>query len=270
MAIAFQAQAQIETPQPSPSAKMEQKVGLTDVVVEYSRPGARGRKIFGDLVPFDKLWRTGANKNTTVSFSDDVTIDGKTLKAGNYAIFTKPSAKSWEVMFYTDTNNWGTPRNWDASKVALTTTVNVEKLPFMVETFMILITNMSNNGASIEFVWENTMVEIPFTVPTVKKAMKSIDNVMAGPSAGDYYSAASYYLDEKKDLDKALTWINKAIEMRDTPAFWYHRKKSLIQAAKGDKKGAIASAKESLQLAEKAGNADYVKMNKDSIAMWSK
>ena len=111
-------QAQIETPQPSPSAKLEQKVGLTDVTVEYSRPAMRGRTIFGDLVPYGQLWRTGANANTKITFSDNVTIGDTSLKAGTYAVFVKPTAKMWEVIFYTDSSNWGTPGEWDEAKVA--------------------------------------------------------------------------------------------------------------------------------------------------------
>jgi hypothetical protein len=269
LAFTLPSHAQIQTPQPSPFSKIEQKVGLTDVTVAYSRPGAKGRKVFGDLVPFDKMWRTGANKNTIITFSDPIEIGGSKVAAGTYAIFTKPSATSWEVYFYADAENWGTPQNWDDAKVAAKVTVAVQKLPLLVETYTMMFSNLTNEGAAIDIVWENTSVTIPFTVPTMKNAMKSIETVMAGPSAGDYYSAASFYLDANKDLDKALTWISKAIELRPSPAFWYHRRKALILAAKGDKKAAVAEAKTSLALAETAGNADYVKMNKESIAKWN-
>lgn len=267
--VAFTANAQVETPQPSPSAKLEQKVGLTDVAIDYSRPSARGRKIFGNLVPFGKLWRTGANKNTTITFSQDVTIDGKTLKKGSYAIFTKPGASSWEVIFYNDTNNWGTPRKWDDSKVALTATASVEKMPMPIETFTISIDNLQNSSAVLGFLWENTYAGLKFNVPTDKAVEASITSVMAGPSAGDYYSAASYYMEEGKDIKKAMVWIDKAVELtKDRPRFWFLRKQSLIHAKAGDKKGAIKAAKASLMHAEKAGNADYVKMNKDSLKEW--
>ncbi|TCP22630.1 DUF2911 family protein [Tenacibaculum skagerrakense] len=261
--------AQITTPQPSPLSKLEQKVGLTDVTVEYSRPGAKGRKIFGDLVPFGKLWRTGANKNTTVTFSEDVTIDGKTLKKGSYAIFTKPEANSWEVMFYSDTNNWGTPRKWDDSKVALTTTAKVEKMPMSIETFTITIDDLTNSSAVLGILWENSYAGIKFNVPTDKAVESSISAVMAGPAPNDYYAAASYYMDEGKDIQKAMMWIDKAVEMtKSEPRFWYLRKQSLIHAKAGDKKGAIKAAKASLMHAEKAKNADYVKMNKESLKEW--
>ena len=142
--------AQIETPQPSPAAKVEQKVGLTDVALEYSRPGVKGRTIFGDLVPFGKLWRTGANANTKITFSDDVKIAGNALKAGTYAIYTKPTTASWDVYFYTDTNNWGTPEKWDETKVAAKATVKATSLATAIESFTISVDNLKkplkNNG----------------------------------------------------------------------------------------------------------------------------
>jgi len=119
------AQAQIETPAPSPASTLTQVVGLTDISVEYSRPSMRGREVFGNLVPYGAMWRTGANKNTIVSFSTDVTLGGQKVKAGEYAVFTKPSASTWEIYFYSDTNNWGTPREWDESKVAASIKANV-------------------------------------------------------------------------------------------------------------------------------------------------
>ncbi|WP_046744378.1 DUF2911 domain-containing protein [Kordia zhangzhouensis] len=271
LAAGISVQAQIETPQPSPSAKIEQTVGLTDVTVEYSRPSMRGRKIFGDLVPYGELWRTGANANTKITFSDDVTIGGKSVKAGTYAIFTKPMAKSWEVLLYSDTSNWGTPSEWDDSKVVAKTTVQVNMMPYATESFTINIGNLSNRGADIEFSWDKVLVIVPFAVPTDRKATASIEKMMAGPQANDYFSAARYYLQEEKDMSKAKMWIDKATEMTsDQPRFWYLRLKSLIYAKMGNKTEAISIAKQSLKLAEDAGNKDYVKMNRDSINEWSK
>ncbi len=265
--------AQVTTPQASPLSKVEQVVGLTNVQVEYSRPSAKGRTVYGDLVPYGKNWRTGANANSTVSFSDAVTINGKELKAGKYALFTTPKADSWDVIFYADTNNWGLPESWDESKVALKTTVKPETLTKSVESFTIEVGNLSNDGANLDILWERTRVSVPFTVPTQNLAMASIEKALAGPSMSDYFSAAQYYYQSDKDLNKALLWINNAVSMtpagKDTP-FWYLRLKSLIQAKLGDKKGAIETAKYSLEGAKKAGNADYEKMNKDSIAEWSK
>ena len=269
LTLMFTVNAQVETPQPSPFTKIEQKVGLTDVTLEYSRPSMKGRKIFGDLVPYGKMWRAGANKNTTVTFSDDVSVNGETLKAGSYAIFITPNKESWDVVFYSDTNNWGTPAKWDDSKVAAKASVKVYEMPMDVETWTIGFDDLTNNSASIGFVWENTYAAVTFKVPTEEKVSRSIKNVMSGPSAGDYYSAAVYNLSEGKDLDQAMKWIDKAVKMTEKePRFWFLRQQSLIHAANGDKKGAIEAAKKSLEGAKEAGNADYIKMNEDSLKEW--
>jgi tetratricopeptide (TPR) repeat protein len=260
--------AQVEAPQPSPFTKIEQKVGLTDVTLEYSRPGARDREIFGELVPFDKVWRTGANENTKISFSDEVTIQGQKLKAGTYAIYTIPNENQWEVIFYSDASNWGNPEEWDEEKVALKATAQVDQLPFEMETFTIMIDDLKRDSAALNFVWDNTVASLRFEVPTEKKAMASIEKVMNGPGAGDYFAAATYYHDANKDLEKAYTWINKALEMGNPNAYWILRRKSLIAADLDKKEEAIATAKKSLTAAEKAGNQDYVKMNKDSLKEW--
>lgn len=265
--------AQVKTPQPSPHSTLSQVVGLTDVTIDYSRPSAKGRTVFGDLVPYGKLWRTGANANTTVTFSEDVVINGNTLKKGKYALYTTPKADMWEVVFYTDTDNWGTPEEWNANKVAVLTNVDPIALGNNIETFTIAINNITNESATLDISWEKTMASVKFTVPTQKMAMASIEKALAGPTAGDYFSSAQYLLQSNGDLNKALEYINKATTMgkagEDVP-FWYLRQKSLIQAKLGDKTGAIATAKLSLAGAEKAKNADYVKMNNDSIKEWSK
>ncbi|MBS7786682.1 DUF2911 domain-containing protein [Flavobacterium sp. CYK-55] len=263
-------QAQVKTPQPSPKSSLEQTVGLTQVSIEYSRPSMKGRTIFGDLVPFGKLWRTGANQNSMVSFSDDVMIDGKTLKKGKYALFTIPKAEAWDVIFYSDTDNWGTPENWDEAKVALKTSAKALMLSKPVETFTVSVGSLDNNFASLDLSWERTMVSVRFDVPTQKTAMTSIDKTLAGPSASDYFSSAQYFYQSNGDMNKALEYINKALELNKEKPFWYSRQKSLIQAKLGDKKGAIETAKISLAAATAAKNDDYVKMNNDSIAEWSK
>ncbi len=260
-------QAQVETPAPSPLSKLEQKVGLTDVSIEYSRPGVKGRTIFGDLVPFDKLWRTGANRNTTISFSKDVTINGKVLKKGKYAIYSKPGKSSWEIFFYTETENWGTPKDWSNEKIALSTSVKVTPMPMPIETFTITIDDIKNDSAVIGFLWENVYVGVTFKTFTNKNVEKSITKIMNGPSPNDYYKSAVYYLEQGKDIHKAKVWINKAVELtKDKPRFWFLRQQSLILAKAGDKKGAIKAAKASLANAEKQGNENYVKKNKEFLA----
>jgi hypothetical protein len=266
----FVADAQIKTPQASPRAIVSQMVGLTEVELNYSRPGAKGRPVFGNLVPFGKLWRMGANENTTISFSDDVIIDGKTLKKGKYALYSVPRIESWDIIFYTATDNWGLPQEFDETKVALRTTVKEEALSKPVESLTINISGLDTSSAYLEIFWENSFVALKFEVPTQKTAMASIEKVLNGPSANDYYSAANFLFQSNTDIAKSLVYVNKSLELSKDKPFWFLRLKSLIQAKQGDKSGAIETAKLSLEAAEEAKNQDYVKMNRDSIAEWSK
>ena len=152
----FSVNAQVETPAPSPFAKLEQKVGLTDVTLEYSRPGVKDRKVFGSLVPYGKIWRTGANARTKITFSTDVTIDGQSLKAGSYSIFTIPNAESWEVVFYNDGKEFGTPKEFDAEHVAAKTTVKSYPMEYSVESFTMDISNLKNSSATVAILWDKT------------------------------------------------------------------------------------------------------------------
>ena len=269
----FAIEAQVKTPQPSPKATVEQVVGLTTVNLEYSRPSTKGRTVFGDLVPFGKVWRTGANANTLISFSDDITIDGKSLPKGKYSLFTLPKADNWEIIFYKTTDNWGNPEEWKETDVALRANAKPILTDRKVETFTIGINNVSNDSGDLEISWEKTLVALKFEVPTQKTAIASITKALAGPTAGDYFSSAQYFYQSNGDMNKALEYVNKAISLakvgEDVP-FWHLRQKSLIQAKLNDKKGAIETAKLSLANATKAKNDDYVKMNNDSIAEWSK
>tara|TARA_B100000497_G_C7680647_1_gene411761 strand:+ start:721 stop:1581 length:861 start_codon:yes stop_codon:yes gene_type:complete len=266
--LSLSVNAQIKSPQPSTSQTVTQTVGLTNIELSYSRPSMRERNIFGELVPYGKMWRTGANKNTTITFDKDVIIGSKEVKAGTYAIFTKPNAQSWEVYFYSDTSNWGTPAAWENEKVVASIKANVVAMPMEVETFTISFDAITNDSANLEFRWDHTYVAVPISFFTDTQVTKSIESVMSGPNAGDYYTAAVYYLNADKDIKKAKNWIDKAIEMRENPAFWYYRQQSLIYAKSGDKNGAIKAAKKSLTLAKEAGNEDYVALNTKSLKAW--
>lgn len=270
--MAMVASAQVMTPKASPKAEIEQMVGLTEVDVNYTRPAKKGRLVYGDLVPFGKIWRTGANENTTVEFSDDVVIDGQKLAKGKYALYTLPKADNWEVYFYSDTSNWGLPAKWDESKIALTTKASPVALANNVENFTIEIDQIDTNTGEIVLKWEKTAIPVKFTVPTHEKAMTSIKNALSeNAKASDYYAAGQYLFQATDDTKLALDYINKSIEMQDGNVPYYMlRQKSLVQAKLGDKKGAIETAKKSLVESEKANNEDYVKMNKDSINQWSK
>jgi hypothetical protein len=259
----------ITTPQPSPLGMVSQRVGLTDVAIEYSRPGVKGRTIFGDLVAFGKTWRTGANSNTKVTFSSDVTIDGQTLKAGSYGLYSVPNKDSWEVMFYTESDKNGVPGDWDDSKVAAKTTVNVQAFPINVETLTISINDVTSTTAVLGILWEKTYVAVTFEVPTDEMVSATIDAVMAAtPKAGDYYNAAIYYNQQDKDIKKANEWMEKAMSMTEKPAFWQLRQQSLIYAKMGDSEKAIAVAEKSLELSKEAGNEAYIKMNTESLSEW--
>ncbi|MEC4114278.1 DUF2911 domain-containing protein [Myroides pelagicus] len=263
--------AQVHTPSTSTKSEVHQVVGLTDVKVDYSRPNMRGRLIYGDLVPYGRLWRTGANMNSIVTFGNDVVIDGKTLKKGSYAIYTIPKIEEWEVIFYNDVNNWGLPEKWDDSKVALSTKVKVMNSNRKHETFTIAVNNVNIDYADLEIMWEKTVVPVRFYVPTDKLAMETIEDTFAGPKVIDYYAASEYFYLTNKDYDRALDWINKAIEKSgDQIPYYFVRLKSQIQAKLGDKVAAVETAKWALALAEKANNLDYIKINKDAIKEWSK
>ncbi len=265
------ATAQIKTPAASPTAKITQNVGLTDVTVEYSRPSVKGRTIFGGLVPFGEMWRTGANKNTIFTFSAPVKIGGKDLKAGSYSLFTVPGQSEWDIIFYTDTENWGVPQTWDATKEAARFKVKSEKMDFNIESFMIDLGDLTNDGFTIGIGWEKTWVNIPVKLTTDEVVTASITKTMAGPSSDDYYSAGRYYFDSGKDLKQAYDWIHKSNEMDGKePKFWKLRQESLVLAALGKYKDAIAVAEKSKTLAVEAKNKDYERMNTASIAEWTK
>ena len=261
--------SQVKTPQPSPSAKITQTVGLTEFTIDYSRPAMRGRTIMGELVPFGEIWRAGANNNTKISFSDPITIGGTEIAPNNYALYIRPTEKVWEIFFYTKTDNWGVPKEWSDENVAAHFEFPVIELAEEVTSFTIAISNLSNNGGSLEVSWEKSKVTIPFEVPTVKNTIASIKETLSGaPKAGDYYSSAVYYLMEGQDLNQAKTWISKAIAMQDDKYYMY-RQQSLILFKLNEIDAAITAAKKSLELAEIARNPDYVRFNKQAIKEWS-
>ncbi len=270
-AVATSSMAQVKAPQPSPAAKIEQTVGLTDISIAYSRPGVKGRTIFGELVPYDKMWRTGANKAVQFSASSDFKFGGKDVKAGDYALFTIPGKTEWEVILYKETEHWGTPETWVDSLEAARVKVKSKALTDNVESFTIAFDNVvDGNKADLNISWAKTKVTVVIETPTEEISMASIESTMAGPSANDYYKAAVYYFENDKDINQAYEWIQKATEMRGDEAFWMLRQQSLMEAKLGKKKEAIATAKRSLASAEKAGYDHYIEMNKKSIEEWSK
>lgn len=259
--------AQVSTPAPSPLCKIEQKIGLATVNVEYSRPSKKNRIVFGDLVPYGKTWRTGANACTKVTFSDDLEVQGVKVPKGSYALFTIPGEESWEVILYNDITVSGVPDPWDVSKEVAHVKVSPELIPYTVESFTIGFDELRNESATMMIIWETSLVPVKLRFDTDSKVMKNIEKVMAGPSSNDYYQAARYYLDNNKDLNMALKWIQVANQL--DPQFWKLRVESLILAKLGRKAEAIEAAQKSKAKAIEAKNDEYVKMNDDSIKEWS-
>ena len=254
--ITAAAQAQLTTPQPSPTATISQKLGLTDISVTYSRPGAKDRVVFGELVPFGKVWRTGANKATSVTFSTDVNVGGKDVKAGTYSLFTIPNETEWTIILNSNTELWGAGKYEEATDVARFT-IKPTALSDNVETFTIDFSHLVGPNGHMNLSWENTHVAIAVKTDVNGMIEKQIKEILVdGPSAGTYYNAARFYLENDKDLSQALTWMNVAIEKR-SDAFWYVHHKAKIQAQMGKTKEAIATAEKSLTMAKENEDGDY-------------
>ena len=263
--------AQVKAPQPSPSSTVKQTIGLSEVMVEYSRPSAKDRKIFGDLVQMDQLWRTGANGSTDITFANDAIFGGVKIPAGKYALYSIPSKSDWEIILYKDTEIWGAPKELKDELVAAKVKVKSEKNPMHQESFQIGFQDFKMDRANLTISWEKTMVKVPIFIDSQKEVLASINSTLSSKTAkgSDFHQAANYYFENGMDLKKALEYTRKANELQpDT--FYMLRLQSEIEAANGMKKEAIATAKKSLELSKKANNDDYVKMNTDNISKWSK
>ncbi|MDG2152471.1 MAG: DUF2911 domain-containing protein [Crocinitomicaceae bacterium] len=269
-AYEFTITAQVETPPLSPLTTIKQNVGLTELEITYSRPSKRGRQVFGNVVAYDQMWRLGANKNSTFTTSDDLYFGNDTLKKGTYAIFAMPQKQTWNVVFYAEYSNWGTPDEWEESKVVVSLNPTIESLKKSLETLSISIDNIKTDGAVLSISWDRVKVEMPFSIDTRTKVEESIAKVMGGPSANDYYSSAKYYYTNELDKKKALEWINAAVEIRGASAYWMTKMQAEILAWNGDYSKAIETAQISMKTAASKGNDDYVRMNEKSIAQWKK
>jgi hypothetical protein len=261
---------ELSTPAPSPQGTITQVVGISEISVSYSRPGVKGRKIFGELVPYNELWRTGANRSTTIKFSDDVSIEGHKIAAGEYALFTIPNRNEWEIII---SNSIGSG-SYDYKKEEDVARFKVKSLtvPHQTERFTIDIADMTNSTANITLMWEETAVTFKIACDTDAKIMSQIEKIMKNPPSDDadiYFQSASYYFENGKDLHKSLNWVNKSLQI-NPDAFWIVRLKSQIQAKMGDYKGAIATAKVGIDKAKKAENKEYVKFNQVAISEWEK
>jgi hypothetical protein len=253
----------IKTPAPSPTQTIKQDFALSSIEVNYSRPLAKGRKVFGDLVPFGAMWRTGANGATKLTFGEDVKVGGMPVKAGTYALYSIPSASEWEIIINKGANNGGLNGYKKEDDVARFK-VKTMSLPMKIESFTILIADVMGATANIQVMWENTAVSIPVEADIDSKIMKSIDGAMYVDNR-PYFAAASYYFDNGKDMAKALEWVNKAVDAQPK-AYWVAHLKAKIQAKMGDKAGAKATALKSIELAKEGNNPDYVALNEKLIA----
>ncbi len=266
--VATGAFAQLRTPAPSPGAKVMQTVGLTEVTVEYSRPGVKDRTVFGGaeaLEQYGEPWRTGANAATKISFNKDVQVGGKDLEAGSYALFTIPDPKEWTVMFF----NYDTPSagGYGDKEPVVEIKVPSADAGRKIESFTIDINNLRNNSATIDLMWDKVLVSIPLAVHTDKEVMAAFEKMKEGPSAGEYYNMGMYMASADKDLDKALEYVQK-VTKGDNAQFWQVHQEALLLGKLKKYDEAMKAAQKSMELAKKAGNDDYVKLNEKAMAMW--
>lgn len=248
-------------PEPSPTQNIKQDFAMGSIQLIYSRPSAKGRKVFGDLVPSNKLWRTGANQATKIILTETVEMGGKKIDSGTYVLYSIPSDESWEIILNKGLDNWGIDGYKESADV-LRFKVTPVKTKDMVETFTMQFANIKPESCDIEILWEKTKVTIPVTADIKTKLRAQIEEQLQKAEKKPYWEAAMFYNEYEKNLPKALENVNKAIEGYPK-GYWMIVYKAKIQKAMGDIKGAMASSKISMELAKEEGNEDYVKINKD-------
>lgn len=248
----------IVTPQASPTEVIKQNFGLSQIEVAYSRPGVKGRKIFGDLVPYNKVWRTGANAATTITFGDDVMIEGTKLAAGKYGLLSIPGESEWTLIFtkQTDVTNAGA---YKQDQDVLRVQVKPFQLPFTIETFTISFNDITSDSCRLELMWDNVYVPVLIATDIDSKVMAQIKQVMETDDH-PYFQAALYYIDNGKDLNQAVTWLDKAIAQNPDAYYMYYQKARAL-AKLGKKQDALTASNKSIELAKAAKNDDYVALN---------
>ena len=260
----------VDFPAASPACTIKQRVGLTDIEVVYSRPGIKDREIFGGLVPYGKVWRTGANAATKITFSTPVKLNGNDVPAGSYELFTIPGEDEWIVIINKAKGQWGAYQ-YDEKDDLVRFKVAPVQLAEKIETFTIEFNEIRDESAVLNLVWDHTVVPIHIEIELTSKLVPQIEAAMASPdkkSDGFYFQAATFYYDHSQDLHKALDWVNAGLADNPQIAFELYHLKAQILAKLGDKEGAIAAAKKSSTLAvqfEGAGSP-FVKMNQDIIS----
>jgi hypothetical protein len=263
-AMSLTSQAQLKTPTASPLQTLKQGFALSEIGLEYYRPSAKGRVIFGDVVPFGKIWRTGANGSTKITFGEDVKVEGQNVAAGTYALYSVPNKDSWELMLYKDLTLGGNTGDYKKENELIRFTVKPAMLTEKVETFEVNVANITSNTANIELRWENTRVAFAVVADIDTKIMKNIEKNVINDSR-PYYQAASYYYENNKDLKLALEWADKAVS-QNPKAYWVLLLKAKIQAKANDKKGAATTAAQVVTIAKEEQDDAYVKMAEQIIA----
>jgi hypothetical protein len=252
--------AQVKMPQPSSTQTIKQDFGMGSIELIYSRPNIKGRKVFGDLVPYGKLWRTGANGATKITFTDNVEIGGKKLDTGSYVIYTIPNKDSWEIVINKGLTNWGID-GYKESEDVVRFSVAPMKMKNKVESFTMQFADIKPHICELHIMWDKTAVSIPIKTEINDKLRAQIEKALQGDKK-PYWQAAQFYNEYDNNKAKALEMCDGAIKTNDK-AFWVWLYKAKLQKDLGDNAGALASSQKSMELAKEAKNDDYVKMNEE-------
>ena len=247
--------AQIKTPQPSPTTTIVQKIGISNVIIDYSRPGVKKREIFGGLVPFNKIWRTGANKATKITFEENCIFGGAKVKKGSYSLFTIPGEEEWTVLLNRETELWGAG-DYNEENEVLRIAVEPEETKDFTESFTIDFGNFKSFSAILSIKWANTLINVEIETMSAKKVQNEfLELLTKGPSANDYYNGAKFFADNTSEYEMALEWIDVAIKKRPE-AFWMMYHKARILNKLGKNKEAVLTAEETISMASEAKD-DY-------------
>jgi tetratricopeptide (TPR) repeat protein len=256
----------IPFPDASPASSLKQRVGATDIEINYNRPNMKGRAIFGHLVPYGQIWRTGANNATKITFSTAVKLNGTEVPAGTYEIFTIPGESEWTVIIHQNKSQWGSYA-YDAKNDVARVKATPVALPIPVESLTFNVNNLASDSATLDLRWENTCVPVRIEVDVVGQLKPQIEQVMAGEGKKPYFQAAMFYFENNLDLKQAIAWMDAGLAEKPD-AFWMLYRKGLILAKMGDKAGAVAAAEQSIALVEKQKGElrdEYLRLNRALI-----
>jgi hypothetical protein len=248
----------LKVPAPSPAQYIKQDFGLGNIEISYSRPGKKGRTIFGDLVPYGTVWRTGANAATTITFSDEAIINGVKIPAGKYGLLTIPGQNEW-VLIISKRSDITSPADYDSKDDLVRVNAKTQKLSEAAENFTIQFNNIANTQCEVQLSWDNVLVALPISTDIDTKVMKQIENVIMKDNR-PYYSAAAYYIDNGKDLNQAVLWLDKSIE-NNPRAYWVYYRKAIALQKLGKKKEAMEVSKKSMEIAREEKDDTYVRNN---------